>query len=80
VDMDPRLEDRREPSPETETEPLLQFFSYKHLPPSLADASQPFHDLAHHLEETMRRNSERTACLRKLLEAKDCAVRSLLQK
>ena len=61
-------------------DPLLQFFSYTHLPPSLADVSRPFCDLAFHMVATMRRNPERTVCLRKLLEAKDCAVRSLLMK
>ena len=71
--------DRRALTTEPE-EPPAQFFTYDHLPPSLADVSRPFCDLAHHIIQTMRRNPERTVCLRKLLEAKDCAVRSLLSK
>ena len=81
-ESDPRevqMEDRRETQPEAE-EPLLQFFGYTHLPPTLGDVSRPFHDLAHHIVATMRRNPERTVCLRKLLESKDCAVRSYLSR
>ena len=75
-----QMTDRREPRPEAEVEPLLQFFAYKHLPPTLQDVSEPFCSMAYRIVETLRRNTERTVCLRKLLEAKDCAVRSLLQK
>ena len=59
---------------------LLQFFGYKHLPEHLQEISTPFHDLAHQLVETLPSNPERTAALRKLLEAKDCAVRAILFK
>ena len=59
-------------------EPMLQFFAFSHLPPNLADASRPFHDLAFELVNTLPRNPERSAALRKLLEAKDCAVRARL--
>ena len=61
-------------------EPLLQFFDYEHLPPHLQVASKPFGDLARQIAVTLPRNPERTVALRKLLEAKDCAVRSLLWK
>lgn len=61
-------------------EPLLQFFLYKHLPKHLQVASKPFYDLAGHIVQTMPRNPERTVALRKLLEAKDCAVRALVWK
>lgn len=57
---------------------LLQFFSYDHLPPHLAEVSRPFHVLAHHLADQIAANPELTAALRKLLEAKDCAVRALM--
>lgn len=63
-----------------ETEPILQFFSYAHLPVNLQKVSSPFWDLAHNLVEHLPVNSERTAALKKLLEAKDCAVRALLFK
>jgi len=59
-------------------EPMLQFFSFAHLPPPLADVSQPFCLLAARLVDTLPRNPERSAALRKLLEAKDCAVRAVL--
>lgn len=62
------------------TEPMLQFFAYEHLPPQLQAISKPFGDLARNMVETLPRNPERTAGLRKLLEAKDCAVRALLYK
>lgn len=59
---------------------LLQFFAYEHLPAHLQPASKPFHDLARQLAETLPKNPESTTALRKLLEAKDCAVRSVLSK
>lgn len=59
---------------------LLQFFSYEHLPSRLQEASKPFHDLAAHVANTIPQNPERTVALRKLLEAKDCAVRAVLDK
>jgi hypothetical protein len=62
------------------SDPMLQFFAYAHLPQHLQNVSQPFGDLAQQLVNTLPRNPERTVALRKLLEAKDCAVRSLLYK
>lgn len=59
-------------------EPMLQFFKYEHLPPHLQAVSRPFGDLAQSIVNTLPRNPERTVALRKLLEAKDCAVRALL--
>lgn len=59
---------------------LLQFFEYMHLPEFLRDTSRPFYQLAHELVESVPRNPERTTALRKLLEAKDCAVRAVLFK
>jgi hypothetical protein len=60
--------------------PLLQFFQYNHLPENLRPTSKLFHDLAHSLDEFLPTNSEKTTALRKLLEAKDCAVRALIYK
>lgn len=65
---------------ENEIEPMLQFFAYEHLPAHLQEHSKPFGDLARHICENLPRNPERTAALRKLLEAKDCAVRARLFK
>jgi hypothetical protein len=59
---------------------LLQFFAYEHLPDHLQTVSKPFGDLARELAKTLPLNSESTTALRKLLEAKDCAVRALLFK
>lgn len=59
---------------------LLQFFVYEHLPSHLQEISAPFSYLAHGIVEKLPRNPERTTALRKLLEAKDCAVRAQLFK
>jgi hypothetical protein len=59
-------------------DPILHFFHYSHLPEKLRGASKPFCDLAGHIVETLPRNAERTVALRKLLEAKDAAVRANL--
>lgn len=59
---------------------MLQFFAYAHLPPHLQAVSQPFGELAEKIVSELPSNPERTVALRKLLEAKDCAVRALLFK
>lgn len=61
-------------------EPIMQFFAWEHLPPHLQEVSKPFGELAHTLVDTLPRNPERTVALRKLLEAKDAAVRARLFK
>lgn len=60
--------------------PLLQFFAYEHLPSHLQQVSKPFGELANQLAQTLPANAETTTALRKLLEAKDCAVRSIVAK
>jgi hypothetical protein len=57
-------------------EPILQFFEYGHLPERLRNVSRPFGELANNIVDTLPRNPERTVALRKLLEAKDAAVRA----
>ncbi len=64
----------------SDQEPLMQFFAYEHLKPELQEYSKPFGDFAQRIVETLPRNPERTVALRKLLEAKDCAVRARLFK
>ncbi len=59
---------------------LLQFFKYDHLPPHLQAISKPFGELAKKIAEDLPQNPESTTALRKLLEAKDCAVRAVLFK
>ena len=61
-------------------DPMLQFFSYAHLPAQWQSFSKQFFELANNLVNTLPRNPERTVALRKLLEAKDCAVRSHIYK
>lgn len=60
--------------------PLMQFFGYEHLPPALAIVSKYFFELAAVMDSSLEVNPETTMALRKLLEAKDCAVRSVLYK
>lgn len=58
------------------TDRILQFFSYAHLKPEFQAASKPFGDLAAWIVDNLPQNPERTVALRKLLEAKDAAVRA----
>lgn len=62
------------------TEHIAQFFAFGHLPPHLAAVSRPFAELADKVIAELPRNPERTVALRKLLEAKDAAVRALVAK
>lgn len=57
---------------------LLGFFRYDHLPPMLASTSKQFAVLAINMAASLPGNPETTVALRKLLEAKDCAVRSVV--
>lgn len=60
---------------------ILQFFAYAHLPHHLQVISKPFCELAESLTRGLVPiNSELEMALRKLLEAKDCAVRAALFK
>ncbi len=57
---------------------VLKFFAYSHLPEKLQAVSKPFCDLATQCAERAPENQETTIALRKLLEAKDAAVRACL--
>lgn len=61
-----------------EQDPILHFFHHAHLPPKLQATSRWFADLAWNIVINLPRNAERTVALRKLLEAKDAAVRANL--
>lgn len=61
-----------------ESTELLAFFSFEHLPQHLQEISEPFAVLAESVFQRAPEKSETTAALRKLLEAKDCAVRAAL--
>lgn len=59
-----------------EADPILRFFHYAHLPDQLKAVSRPFCELAASIIQQLPRNAERSVALRKLLEAKDAAVRA----
>ncbi len=63
-----------------ENERMLRWFEYAHLPAGLQKASKPFSVLAHGIVAMVAPGPERTVCLRKLLEAKDAAVRALMEQ
>lgn len=56
---------------------VLRYFRYEHLPAPLQAVSRPFAELAD-LVARSSSNPETTVALRKLLEAKDAAVRAVL--
>lgn len=59
---------------------MLKYFEYDHLPEHLKAVSKPFHDLAHLMVRSNYEDlNEIRHCLRKLLEAKDCAVRAQIK-
>jgi hypothetical protein len=58
----------------------MQFFRYDHLPKNLQDISGVFAQAAQFVVATLPPNPERAVALRKLLEAKDAAVRAALFK
>ena len=55
---------------------MLQWFAYAHLTPTLQSISRPFGEMAEWIVAELPANAERTVALRKLLEAKDAAVRA----
>jgi len=57
---------------------VLSFFAYEHLPDRLQQISAPFGELAHDCADRAPQSAETTVALRKLLEAKDAAVRAAL--
>lgn len=61
-----------------EKEQMLQFFAYEHLPEDLQKISKPFGEMARKIVKDLPGNIQREKALDKLLEAKDCAVRSSL--
>jgi len=61
---------------ELDKEPILEFFAFEHLPPHLKEISSRFAGLAASLLHELPKNAERTTAFRKLIEAKDCAVRA----
>lgn len=58
--------------------PIIKYFEYKHLPSHLQEVSKPIGDLAAQMDDFLPDSAEKSAGLRKLLEAKDCFVRAAL--
>ena len=58
--------------------PIIKFFAYEHLPEKLQTVSKPIGDLARKMDDELPDGAEKSAGLRKLLEAKDCLVRAAL--
>lgn len=56
----------------------MKYFAYEHLPPALQEVSKPLGDLAAQMDAALPDGPEKSAGLRKLLEAKDCFVRAKL--
>ena len=57
----------------------IKYFSYAHLPEKLQAVSKPLGELAKLMEEILPDGAEKSAGMRKLLEAKDCFVRAKLE-
>lgn len=60
------------------TSPIMRYFAYDHLPEKLKPTSKAVGDLATLMDVTLPDGPEKSAGLRKLLEAKDCFVRASL--
>lgn len=60
--------------------PIMKFFEYKHLPERLQAISKPIGEMAMSMNDILPDSPEKSAGLRKLLEAKDCMVRAELSK
>jgi len=61
------------------TNPIMQYFQFSHLPAHLQEVSKPIGEMAIAMETTLPDCPEKSAGLRKLLEAKDCFVRARLE-
>ena len=62
-----------------EASPIMKFFTFAHLPAGkLQETSRLFADFAQTIESSLPENAEKSVALRKILEAKDAAVRACL--
>jgi hypothetical protein len=66
------------PSPPDPRNQMIKWFAFDHLPQRLQPVSAKFAELAMWMRENIARGPEATESMRKLLEAKDCAVRAFL--
>ena len=58
---------------------LMRWFDHQHLPLHLQPVSRHCANLAVYIDESIPEGAEKTAGLRKLLEAKDCFVRAKME-
>jgi hypothetical protein len=58
--------------------PIMKYFEFAHLPERLRNVSKPIAELAQMMDADLPDGAEKSAGLRKLLEAKDCFVRANL--
>lgn len=63
-----------------DSNPIMKHFEFAHLPPHLQKVSAPVCALAEVMAAKLPGCAEKSAGLRKLLEAKDCFVRAALEK
>lgn len=59
---------------------IMKYFEYTHLPTHLQAVSKAIGDVANQMDKDIPDSIEKSAGLRKLLEAKDCLVRASLNK
>lgn len=64
--------------PKLQGSTTAKYFAFGHLPGHLQAVSRPLGDLAELLEQLLPNGPEKSAGMRKLLEAKDCFVRAAL--
>ncbi len=57
---------------------LMQFFKSDGLPDNQRRTSQAFGELARAIDSTLPSNPEKTTALRKLLEARTCAIQAII--
>ena len=60
--------------------PIVKYFAFEHLPEKLQVVSKPIGELARAMDATLPDGAEKSAGLRKLLEAKDCLVRAAMEE
>jgi hypothetical protein len=60
--------------------PILRYFTAEHLPAELRAVSRRFAELAQWVAADLPAGAEQSTALRKLLEAKDAAVRAALDR
>jgi len=60
--------------------PIMKYFEYAHLPAKLQEVSEPICVLAQAMDCVLLDGPEKSAGLRKLLEAKDCFVRARIEQ